>query len=103
MKHMRRIYLPLVACLLALSAWPAAVSHRSFGGQLTKSADDFRFSLSSGIQSIPPTVFPPGTRETSYREALREGYRRASLATRGTLAKELEELDGLSAENLDDR
>src|SRR5436305_1574222 len=23
---------PLVACLLALSAWPAAVSHRSFGG-----------------------------------------------------------------------
>jgi len=28
---------PLVACLLALSAWPAAVSHRSFGSQLTKS------------------------------------------------------------------
>jgi NADH:ubiquinone oxidoreductase subunit 4 (subunit M) len=24
--------LPLVACLLALSAWPAAVSHRSFNG-----------------------------------------------------------------------
>ena len=41
--------------------------------------------------------------EATDREALREGYRRASLATRGTLAKELEELDGLSAENLDDR
>ncbi|MGI8422075.1 MAG: complex I subunit 4 family protein [Gaiellaceae bacterium] len=26
------VVVPLVACLLALSAWPAAISHRSFGG-----------------------------------------------------------------------
>ena len=54
---------PLVACLLALSAWPAAVSHRSFGGQVTRSANDaFSFNLSNGPQGIEPTtLFPPDT------------------------------------------
>lgn len=34
------------------------------------------------------------------RERLREGYRRASLATRGALAEELKELDPLVSEGL---
>lgn len=37
------------------------------------------------------------------RESLREAYRRSSLATRPSLSRELPELDGLSAEGLDDR
>ena len=35
------------------------------------------------------------------RAALREGYRRASLATRDSLAEELPDLDALTAEGLD--
>jgi NADH-quinone oxidoreductase subunit M len=36
--------LPLVACLLALSAWPAAITHRSFGGDRARQsvAQQFR-------------------------------------------------------------
>ena len=41
-------------------------------------------------------------REQTERDALRDGYRRASLATRGSLAAELEELDGLTPEGLAD-
>jgi Arc/MetJ-type ribon-helix-helix transcriptional regulator len=37
------------------------------------------------------------------REALREAYRRASLATRASLARELRELDHLAGEGLPDR
>jgi hypothetical protein len=36
------------------------------------------------------------------RETLREAYRRSSLATRSSLSRELPELEGLSAEGLDD-
>jgi hypothetical protein len=39
-------------------------------------------------------------RDVTEREALREGYRRASLATRESLSHELEELDHLSDEGL---
>ncbi len=39
--------------------------------------------------------------ETTERRALREAYGAASRATRRSLARELEELDSLSAEGLD--
>ena len=39
--------------------------------------------------------------EQTERKSLRESYRRASNATRETLAEELEELDGLVSEGLD--
>ena len=38
--------------------------------------------------------------EATDRERLREGYRRASLATRRALAKELKDLDPLASEGL---
>ncbi len=41
-------------------------------------------------------------KEVTDRESLREGYRRASLATRSSLSEELEELDSLVAEGLGD-
>lgn len=41
-------------------------------------------------------------KETTDRQSLREAYRRASLATRETAAKELAELDHLSSEGLDE-
>jgi NADH-quinone oxidoreductase subunit M len=44
---------PLVACLLALSAWPAAVSHRSFGTELTRSSEQSSFILATRPRSIP--------------------------------------------------
>ena len=40
--------------------------------------------------------------ETTDRQRMREAYRRASLATRGSLAKELEELDPLVGEGLEE-
>ncbi len=40
--------------------------------------------------------------ETTDRETLREGYRRASSATRKTLAVELKELDSLAGESLNE-
>lgn len=40
-------------------------------------------------------------RDATDRAALREGYRHASLATRGSLAEELRDLDALTAEGLD--
>lgn len=40
--------------------------------------------------------------EVTERELLREAYRRASLATRDSLAYEIEELDSLVAEGLDE-
>ena len=40
-------------------------------------------------------------KEMTDRESLREAYRRASLATRESLANELAELDPLASENLD--
>lgn len=40
--------------------------------------------------------------EVTDRESLRESYRRASLATRESLAKELDELDHLAGEGLDE-
>ena len=40
--------------------------------------------------------------ETTDRERLREAYRRASLATRRSLARELNELDALTSEGLRD-
>lgn len=40
--------------------------------------------------------------EVTDRESLRESYRRASLATRGPLLKELDELDHLAGEGLDE-
>jgi Arc/MetJ-type ribon-helix-helix transcriptional regulator len=42
-------------------------------------------------------------RDVTEREAVREAYRRASLATRPSLAKELLELDHLAGEGLPDR
>jgi hypothetical protein len=39
-------------------------------------------------------------RDATEREALREAYRHASRATRASLAREMEELDHLSAEGL---
>jgi hypothetical protein len=41
-------------------------------------------------------------RETTDRQSLREGYRRASRATRTSLAVELRELDPLAADGLDE-
>lgn len=41
--------------------------------------------------------------EATDRASLREAYRRASKATRAALSAEIEELDGLTAEGLDDR
>jgi hypothetical protein len=40
--------------------------------------------------------------ETTNRERMREAYRRASLATRKSLAEELKELDGLAGEGLEE-
>lgn len=40
--------------------------------------------------------------ETTDREALREAYKQASLATRGSLALEMAELDALAGEGLDE-
>lgn len=42
-------------------------------------------------------------RDATDREALREGYRRASIATRESLRAELSELDALAGEGLSDR
>jgi hypothetical protein len=39
-------------------------------------------------------------RDATEREALREGYRRASAATRASLSRELREIDHLAAEGL---
>lgn len=39
--------------------------------------------------------------ETTDREALRDAFRRASQATRGSLREELRELDSLASEGLD--
>ena len=41
--------------------------------------------------------------EVTDRESLRDAYRRSSLATRASLSRELAELDGLSADGLDDK
>ena len=41
--------------------------------------------------------------KTTDRQKMREAYRRASLATRESLAKELEELDPLAGEGLEGR
>ena len=41
-------------------------------------------------------------KETTDRESLRDAYRQASLATRASLSKELEELDHLASEGLDE-
>ncbi len=40
-------------------------------------------------------------KETTDRESLREAYRAASLATRRSIAQELDDLDHLSSEGLD--
>ena len=40
--------------------------------------------------------------DATEREALRESYRRASLATRGSVSRELRELDHLAAEGLNE-
>lgn len=42
-------------------------------------------------------------KEVTDRESLREGYRRASAATRRRLAADLAELDHLATEGLDER
>jgi Arc/MetJ-type ribon-helix-helix transcriptional regulator len=42
-------------------------------------------------------------RDVTEREALREAYRQASVATRASLARELLELDHLAGEGLPDR
>jgi Arc/MetJ-type ribon-helix-helix transcriptional regulator len=42
-------------------------------------------------------------RDVTEREALREAYRRASMATRASLSRELRELDHLAGEGLPDR
>ena len=41
-------------------------------------------------------------KEVTDRESLREAYRRASIATRESLAEELQELDHLTFEGLDE-
>ena len=41
--------------------------------------------------------------EATDREILRQAYRRASLATRDSLAQEIAELDALAGEGLDER
>lgn len=41
-------------------------------------------------------------KETTDRESLREAYRKASLATRGSLSKELADLDHLASEGLEE-
>ena len=43
------IILPLVACLLALSVWPAAITERSFAGQSAKTSVDSRFTAGSTL------------------------------------------------------
>lgn len=40
-------------------------------------------------------------REATDREALRDAYRRAAMATRKSVSSELRELDGLTSEGLD--
>jgi hypothetical protein len=40
--------------------------------------------------------------EVTDRESLRQSYRRASLATRGSLAHEIRELDPLASDGLDE-
>jgi hypothetical protein len=42
---------PLVACLLALSAWPAAVSHRAFNGIEVRATPQQTI-----VAALPPTV-----------------------------------------------
>ncbi len=42
-------------------------------------------------------------RDVTEREALRDAYRRASLATRASLSQELRELDHLAGEGLPER
>jgi hypothetical protein len=49
--------------------------------------------------ATPP--LPNCTAETTERRALRDAYRAASRATRGAVAREIEELDHLSGEGLD--
>jgi CRISPR type I-E-associated protein CasA/Cse1 len=46
---------------------------------------------------------PSLLQDVTERESLREAYRHASLATRSSLSREIPELDGLSAEGLDER
>jgi hypothetical protein len=41
--------------------------------------------------------------ETTERARLREAYRRASLATRASLAKDVADLEGLAGEGLEER
>ena len=41
--------------------------------------------------------------ETTERATMRDAYRRASLATRASLAKDLAELDALAGEGLEER
>ena len=41
-------------------------------------------------------------KDVTDRESLRDAYRRASLATRASLSKELDELDHLAAEGLNE-
>jgi NADH-quinone oxidoreductase subunit M len=59
------IVVPLVACLLALSVWPAAVSEHSFAGQ----------GIAKGWTSYGPTLTyrPPATPAVPHGTMLNEG------------------------------
>jgi NADH-quinone oxidoreductase subunit M len=55
------VVVPLVACLLALSAWPAAISDRAFAGDAAKSdvASEFGSAKPAGHIVITITAVKP--------------------------------------------
>jgi NADH-quinone oxidoreductase subunit M len=57
------VTVPLVACLLALSAWPAAISGHSFARNQAKAQIDQQFAsrFDPGLLGIGETPAPPGT------------------------------------------
>src|SRR5205807_2397667 len=57
---------PLVACLLALSAWPAAISHRAFNTTLPRNA--FNFTLTNGPRGISASG---SVSQADFQQALR--------------------------------
>ena len=59
-----------------------------------------KFGASSKVDVVRRGLRLP--EEVTDQASLRESYRRASLATRESVAKELDELDHLAAEGLDE-
>jgi len=66
------VLVPLVACLLALSAWPAAISHRVFGGGSPEQTPRFNLTTApTGINQVGPfggvTYYYGGSSGTVYK------------------------------------